>query len=49
MREEVEAVISEDGWSKVSMTKLRKLDSFLKESARTGGTGACMATFTSFY
>jgi cytochrome P450 len=34
MREEVEAVIEADGWTKVSMGKMRKVDSFIKESQR---------------
>lgn len=37
IREEVEAVIAEEGWSKVAMTKMHKLDSFLKESLRYNG------------
>jgi len=39
IREEVEAVIAEDGWTKVAMTRMRKLDSFLKESQRLNGLG----------
>ncbi|KAF8330118.1 cytochrome P450, partial [Amanita rubescens] len=34
MRKEVEAVIQKEGWSKASFSKLRKLDSFIKESLR---------------
>ncbi|KAF8521433.1 cytochrome P450 [Hysterangium stoloniferum] len=37
LREEVEAVLEEYGWSKVAMTKLNRLDSFLKESQRING------------
>lgn len=37
IREEIEAVIAEDGWSKVAMTKMHKLDSFFKESQRYNG------------
>ncbi|KAF8897197.1 cytochrome P450 [Infundibulicybe gibba] len=40
LREEVEAVIKEDGWSKTAMGKMRKLDSFLRESQRLTGIGA---------
>ncbi|KDR68414.1 hypothetical protein GALMADRAFT_1044748 [Galerina marginata CBS 339.88] len=36
MREEVEAVIEADGWTKLAMGKLRKVDSFIKESQRLG-------------
>ncbi|KAF8957287.1 cytochrome P450, partial [Flammula alnicola] len=34
MREEVETVIEAEGWTKVSMGKMRKVDSFIKESQR---------------
>lgn len=42
LREEVKSVIDSDGWSKVAMNKLRKLDSFIRESQRMAGTGAGM-------
>lgn len=41
MREEVQAVINEEGWTKVAVGKLWKLDSFLKESQRLSA-GLCM-------
>ncbi|KAH9884927.1 cytochrome P450 [Cubamyces lactineus] len=34
LRKEVESIITEEGWSKASIGKMRKLDSFLKESMR---------------
>lgn len=37
MREEVETVVAQDGWSKASLQKMRKVDSFLKESQRLAG------------
>ena len=37
--EEVERIIAEEGWTKPSMTKMRKLDSFMKESQRYTGIG----------
>ncbi|OCB86528.1 cytochrome P450 [Sanghuangporus baumii] len=37
LREEVATVIKEEGWTKVAMTKMWKLDSFLKESIRING------------
>ena len=37
IREEAEALISEEGWTKATMGKLWKLDSFLKESHRYNG------------
>jgi len=40
LREEIETVISDYGWNKVAMQKMRKLDSFLKESERLLGSGA---------
>lgn len=39
IREEVERIIAEEGWTKPSMTKMRKLDSFMKESQRYTGIG----------
>ncbi|GJJ07760.1 hypothetical protein Clacol_001965 [Clathrus columnatus] len=37
MREEIESVIAQEGWTKIAMTKMHKLDSFLKESLRYNG------------
>ena len=37
LREEVEAIIQKDGWSKASLAKMRKVDSFLKECQRMKG------------
>ncbi|KIL60262.1 hypothetical protein M378DRAFT_26590 [Amanita muscaria Koide BX008] len=34
LRDEIEAVINEEGWSKDSIRKLRKVDSFIKECLR---------------
>jgi hypothetical protein len=34
LREEIEAVIEKEGWTKASMAKMRKLDSFFRESQR---------------
>ena len=40
MREEVEAVLADEGgWSKAALQKMRKVDSFLKESQRFHGIG----------
>jgi len=39
MRKEAEAVIAEDGWTKAAMQKMRKIDSFLKESQRLNSLG----------
>ena len=37
LREEVEPLVSAEGWSKATMGKMRKLDSFMKESQRYNG------------
>jgi hypothetical protein len=34
MREEVQRVIAEDGWTKAAIGKMHKVDSFLRESQR---------------
>ncbi|KAF8844225.1 cytochrome P450 [Paxillus ammoniavirescens] len=42
LREEVESIVETDGWSKGALVKMRKIDSFLKESQRTEGM-ACVS------
>ena len=37
LREEMEEVIRAHGWTKEGMGKMRKLDSFMKESSRLSG------------
>ncbi|KAG6894484.1 hypothetical protein C0993_011403, partial [Termitomyces sp. T159_Od127] len=44
LRREVEAVILDEGFSKISLHKMVKLDSFIKESQRLGGNGAVTMT-----
>ncbi|KAJ3839330.1 cytochrome P450 [Lentinula raphanica] len=39
LREEVESIVAESGWTKAAMDKMHKLDSFLKETQRLSGTG----------
>ncbi|KAH7867756.1 cytochrome P450 [Lentinula edodes] len=39
LREEVEAIVEESGWTKEGVGKMRKLDSFLKETLRFSGGG----------
>ncbi|KAL0949829.1 hypothetical protein HGRIS_009864 [Hohenbuehelia grisea] len=39
LREEVESVIAEDGWSKAAVGKMWRIDSFLRESGRDTGLG----------
>lgn len=41
MREEVESILSQEGWSKAALQKMRKVDSFLKECQRLDGLGYC--------
>jgi len=41
LREEVEAIAGEEGIDKMSLLKMVKLDSFIKESQRVGGILAC--------
>jgi cytochrome P450 len=41
LREEISRIVKEEGWSKPSFEKMRKLDSFVKESQRVYGTDAC--------
>ncbi|KAF9233836.1 cytochrome P450 [Melanogaster broomeanus] len=40
LREEVESVVGIEGWTKAALTKMHKIDSFLKESQRFEGLGA---------
>ncbi|KAJ3488343.1 hypothetical protein NLI96_g2934 [Meripilus lineatus] len=40
IREEIEAITTQDGWTKAAMNKLRKLDSLMKESQRLNGINA---------
>ena len=37
LRQEVEAVVAEEGWTKAAMDKMHKIDSFLKETQRVDG------------
>ncbi|EKM61840.1 uncharacterized protein PHACADRAFT_112752 [Phanerochaete carnosa HHB-10118-sp] len=37
LREEVEAAVAEEGWTKAAINKMRKLDSFLRECERHNG------------
>ncbi|KAI0079530.1 cytochrome P450 [Panus rudis PR-1116 ss-1] len=39
LREEAEAITTAEGWTKFSIGKLRKIDSFLRESQRMNGIG----------
>jgi hypothetical protein len=37
LREEISSILKEDGWNKIALEKMRKLDSFIKESQRVNG------------
>ena len=41
MREEVEAVLREEGWTYAAIGKLSKVDSFIKESLRLSLIESC--------
>ena len=41
IREEIESIIAEDGWSKASIMKMKKLESFMKESQRYSPLALC--------
>ncbi|KAI6165104.1 cytochrome P450 [Pisolithus thermaeus] len=40
LREEVDAVVRQDGWTKAAIDKMYKIESFLKESHRLGGASS---------
>jgi hypothetical protein len=41
MREEVEAAVAEEGWTKNAIGRMYKIDSFFKETQRFNGLGSC--------
>lgn len=41
LREEMEPILKEEGWTKSAMAKMWKLDSLLRESQRYNGIGLC--------
>jgi len=40
LREEISTIVKAEGWNKTSIEKMRKLDSFFKESHRVHGSPA---------
>lgn len=42
LREEVDAVIAEEGWSKTALGRMWRLDSFMRESLRHNSINPCM-------
>ncbi|KAF5350114.1 hypothetical protein D9756_009061 [Leucocoprinus leucothites] len=43
LREEISTIVEAEGWNKVSIEKMKKLDSFMKESQRVHGSDAVMS------
>jgi cytochrome P450 len=41
LRQEVDEVIKEEGWTKAGIDKMHKIDSFLRETQRIDGLGLC--------
>ena len=39
LRTEVEGIIGDEGWTKASMQKMKKIDSFMRESSRVNTLG----------
>ncbi|KAH9975530.1 cytochrome P450 [Lactifluus volemus] len=44
LREEVEAVVAEEGWTKAGMDKMYKIDSFIRETQRLDGLNIILVT-----
>ena len=47
LRHDVEIAVAEEGWTKAGMDKMRKVDSFLRESQRLNGPGICSLDYPS--
>lgn len=47
MREEAETLIEEYGWTKAALQRMRKVDSFLKESHRMNSVASCKSDLPS--
>jgi hypothetical protein len=47
LREEVDAVIKEEGWTKAGIDKMHKIDSFIRETQRLGGLALSSLDFFS--
>jgi hypothetical protein len=48
IRAEVQAIVSSEGFSRGALSKMHKLDSFIRESARLNGVSSSMWRFSSF-
>lgn len=42
MRREADSLIEKYGWTKAALQRMRKVDSFLKESHRMNSVASCM-------
>ena len=47
LREEVDAIVKEDGWTKTALDRMIKVDSFLRESQRVNGMTSRAPSMTS--
>jgi hypothetical protein len=47
-RQEVEAVVAEEGWTKATMDKMHKINSFLQETQRVDGLLVTLRLLDSF-
>lgn len=45
LREEAEAIVSSEGWTKAAVSKMFKIDSFLRETTRLSGFSACTSSY----
>jgi cytochrome P450 len=43
LRQEVEAVVAEEGWTKAGMDKMHKIDSFVRETQRIDTPMFCLS------
>ena len=41
LRQEIDAVITKEGWTKAGIDKMHKVDSFLRETQRIDGLALC--------
>ena len=48
LREEVESIVKEEGWTKASVRKMKKVDSFMRESSRVNPIGLCTFFLSTF-
>jgi len=42
LREEIDAVVKEEGWTKAGIDKMHRIDSFLRETQRLDGLAICL-------